>query len=100
MALLTGMRVRVMPDHARRREGLLQQPRGGVLSSTSVHDSQASIPLAAMTAGRAVNFCDLTDTAKDAHAVYATSKRLGHVPIIDPLARRTRALEEALTHED
>src|SRR5262245_15720590 len=41
-------------------------PVSGPLSSASLHDSQAAIPLATMTAGRVINLYDLMDCAYDA----------------------------------
>lgn len=58
-------------------------PVSGLLTSASLHDSQAAIPLATMTAGRVVNFYDLMDSAYDVPEIGAKSRALGHVPIID-----------------
>jgi hypothetical protein len=58
-------------------------PVTGFLTSASLHDSQAAIPLATMTAGRVINLYDLMDSAYDALEVSAKSRALGHVPIID-----------------
>lgn len=68
-------------------------PLSAILTSASVHDSQAAIPLATITAGRVVNLYDLMDAAYDAHEIHATSERLGHVAIIDPNPRRDKALK-------
>ena len=48
-----------------------------------VHDSQAAIPLARLTARRVDSLYDLMDSAYDAPEIRAFSTRLGHVPIID-----------------
>ena len=53
------------------------------LTSASVHDSQAAIPLAAMTSLRVTHLYDLMDSAYDAAAIHAHSRSLGHVPIIN-----------------
>ncbi len=74
-------------------------PLSAILTSASVHDSQASIPLATMTAGRVVNLYDLMDAAYDAREIHAVSERLGHIPIIDTNPRRDRALKEARNRE-
>ena len=74
-------------------------PLSAILTSASVHDSQAAIPLATMTAGRVVNLYDLMDAAYDATEIHAVSKRLGHVPVIDANPRRDRALKQALNRE-
>ena len=74
-------------------------PLSAILTSASVHDSQAAIPLATMTGGRVANLYDLMDAAYDAREVHAMSERLGHIPIVDPNPRRDKALKEALKRE-
>ena len=59
-----------------------------LLTSASVHDSQAALPLATITAGRVTNLYDLMDSAYDAPEIAQKSRALGHVPIIDPNPRR------------
>ena len=63
-------------------------PISCIVSSASLHDSQAAIPLATMTAQRVLNLYDLMDSAYDAEQIHAHSAHLGHVPIIDPNPRR------------
>lgn len=63
-------------------------PVSCLLTSASVHDSQVAIPLATMTAGRLANLYDLMDSAYDAPEIAATSRALGHVPIIAANPRR------------
>jgi len=63
-------------------------PVSTFLSSASLHDSQAAIPLAQMTAGRITSLYDLMDSAYDAPQINAYSTALGHVPIIDTNPRR------------
>jgi len=63
-------------------------PLSAVLTSASLHDSQAAIPLAQMTALRVTSLYDLMDSAYDAPQIRAFSEQLGHVPIIDPNPRR------------
>jgi hypothetical protein len=63
-------------------------PVSAILSSASLHDSQAAIPLAQMTAGRIRNLYDLMDSAYDAPPIAAFSRQLDHVPLIDPNPRR------------
>ncbi len=58
-------------------------PVSAILTSAGLHDSQAVIPLAQMSAGRIINLHDLADAAYDAKEIRAMSARLGHVPIID-----------------
>lgn len=62
-------------------------PLSAILTSASLHDSQAAIPLAQMSASRATSLYDLMDAAYDAPQIREISRRLGHVAIIDPNAR-------------
>jgi hypothetical protein len=62
-------------------------PASALLTSASVHDSQPAIPLAQLTAQRVTSLYDLMDSAYDAPQIHAFSRRLGHVPIIDPNPR-------------
>lgn len=63
-------------------------PVSAVLTSASLHDSQAAIPLAQMTSKRITSLYDLMDSAYDAPQIKAFSEKLGHVPIIDHNPRR------------
>ena len=63
-------------------------PLSALTTSASVHDSQVAIPLARMTAERVESLYDLMDSAYDARPIKEISRELGHVPIIDPAARR------------
>jgi len=63
-------------------------PVSAVLTSASTNDSQAAIPLAAMSAERVVNLYDLMDAAYDAKEIKAFSESLGHIHIIDHNQRR------------
>jgi hypothetical protein len=63
-------------------------PISCLLTSASVHDSQAALPLATITASRVTNLYDLMDSAYDAPEIWNKSRALGHVPIIDPNPRR------------
>ena len=62
-------------------------PISAVLTLASLHDCQAAIPLATMSAGRVTNLYDLMDSAYDVAEITAKSRALGHVPIIDPHPR-------------
>jgi hypothetical protein len=62
-------------------------PLSAILTSASLHDSQAAIPLAQMTARRVTNLYDLSDSAYDAAEIASYSRRLQHVPITQPAAR-------------
>lgn len=64
-----------------------QIPISCVLTSASLHDSQAAVPPALMTAERVTNCCDLMDSAYDSFNIREHSRSLGHVPIIEPQKR-------------
>lgn len=72
-------------------------PITALLTSASLHDSQAAIPLGVLTAGRVSNLYDLMDSAYDAPEIRAKSRDLGHVPIIDRNPRSTTLKEELET---
>ena len=72
---------------------------GGLLTAASLHDSQAAIPLASMTAAQVTNLYDLMDSAYDVPEIRAHSRSLGHVPIIDINPRSTPGLKEELKAE-
>ena len=63
-------------------------PISCLLTSASVHDSQVALPLSVITAARVTNLYDLMDSAYDAPEIWAKSRALGHVPIIEPNPRR------------
>jgi hypothetical protein len=63
-----------------------------LLTSAALHDSQAAIPLAHITAGRVHTLDDLADSAYDVPDILAISRNLSHVPLIDPHPRRTDAI--------
>ena len=69
-----------------------------LLTSASLHDSQAAMPLATITAARVLNLYDLMDSAYDTPEIKQKSRSLGHVPIIDRNPRRGgKAAAEAET---
>ena len=72
-------------------------PVSALLSTASLHDSQAGIPLAQMSAGRVHSLYDLMDSAYDAAQIAGFSRSLGHVPIIDhnPRSGEKRQFEPA-----
>jgi hypothetical protein len=74
-------------------------PISALLTAASLHDSQAAIPLAAMTAERVQNFYDLMDSAYDVPEIEYYSRQLNHVPLIDVNPRRNERLKEALVME-
>src|SRR5438270_2726888 len=61
-----------------------QIPVTCLLTAASLHDSQAAIPLATMTAQRVTSLYDVMDSAYDATDIHAHSRSLGHVPLIAP----------------
>lgn len=65
-----------------------QIPISCLLTSASLHDSQASIPLTAMTYQRVKSLYEIKDSAYDCKHIADYSRRLGHIPIIDPNTRK------------
>ena len=65
-----------------------QIPISAILTGANVHDVNVAIPLMTMTYKRVTSLYDLMDTAYDAGAVLEHSRSLGHVPIVQPHARR------------
>jgi len=72
-----------------------QVPVSCLLTSASLHDSQAAIPLARLTASRLTNLYDLMDSAYDSQQIRDFSQGLGHVPIIEPQKRGDKKRELA-----
>jgi len=70
-------------------------PISWLVTSASMHDSQAAIPLAQMSAGRVTSLYDLADAAYDAKEIRQMSERLGHVALIDHNPRRGEKREFA-----
>ncbi len=66
-------------------------PISGLVTSASLHDSQAALPLATLTAQRVDHCYDLMDSAYDAKAIHAHSRASGQVPIIDSNPRTRTA---------
>lgn len=62
-------------------------PISVAVTGASVHDSQVAIPLIKLTSQRVDYLYDLMDAAYDAQPIYAVSRSLGHVPIIDKNGR-------------
>ena len=60
-----------------------QIPISAVLTSASVHDSQAALPLATMSTKRVTYLYSVMDSAYDAHHIRERTRELGHVPIVD-----------------
>lgn len=58
-------------------------PIAAVISSASLHDSLAAIPLSHISAQRVDNLYDLMDAAYCSLDLHEHSRELGHIPIID-----------------
>ena len=70
-------------------------PISALVSSASMHDSQAAIPMMKLTSEK-VKYCyDLMDAAYDAKRIEEVSRQLGHVPIIDRNSRGKDAVPMA-----
>lgn len=74
-------------------------PVSAIVTSASLNDSQAAIPLATMTAERIINCYDLMDAAYDAPDIIAHSQSIGHIPLIEKNPRGNKELKEALERE-
>ena len=70
-------------------------PLAALLSSASMHDSLAAIPLSLISAQRVTNLYDLMDAAYCSTELREHSRRLGHVPLIDHNPRRGEKIEFA-----
>jgi hypothetical protein len=68
-------------------------PVAAILSSASMHDSQAAIPLGIKADRVTKNFYDLMDAAYDVEEIHLHSKSLQHVPIIGRRGLRTKSEE-------
>ena len=68
-------------------------PIAALLSSASMHDSLAAIPLSLISAERVTNLYDLMDAAYCSSELRAHSRSLGHVPLIDHNPRRGAKIE-------
>ena len=69
-----------------------QIPISAILTAASLHDSQAAIPLATLTAQRVTSLYDVMDAAYDAAEIYEHSRSLGHVPIVRPVKRKQKEI--------
>lgn len=69
-----------------------QIPISAILTAASLHDSQAAIPLAVMTAQRVTSLYDVMDAAYDATEIREHSRSLGHVPIIKSPRRHQKEI--------
>lgn len=62
-------------------------PLAAIISSASMNDTQAAIPLSIITSKRVTSLYDLMDSGYYADAISNHSKSLGHIPIIDRAAK-------------
>jgi hypothetical protein len=74
-------------------------PISCILTSASLHDSQAALPMATITSERATSLYDVMDSAYDAPEIKDHSRSLGHVPIIAVNPRATKGLKRELKDE-
>jgi hypothetical protein len=74
-------------------------PVSALVTSASLNDSQAAIPLATITGERIVNCYDLMDAAYDVPDIIEHSQSLGHIPLIDKNPRRNKELKKTLIEE-
>lgn len=68
-------------------------PVSALLSSASMHDSQAAVPLSRMTAGRVTHLYDVMDAAYCSVSLREDSRNLGHIPLIDHNPRGGEKIE-------
>jgi hypothetical protein len=68
-------------------------PIAALLSSASMHDSRAAIPLSLISAQRVTNLYDLMDAAYCSKQLREHSESLGHVPLIDHNPRKGEKIE-------
>ena len=74
-------------------------PVTALLTSASLNDSQAAIPLATMTARRVTNCYDLMDASYDAPQIAAAARALGRVPIVPEQPRRDKKKKAQMAAE-
>ncbi|MEF8731265.1 MAG: transposase [Candidatus Accumulibacter meliphilus] len=70
-------------------------PIAALLSSASMHDSRAAIPLSLISAERVTNLYDVMDAAYCSTELREHCRSLGHVPLIDHNPRRGEKIEFA-----
>jgi len=70
-------------------------PIAALLSSASMHDSRAAMPLSLISASRVTNLYDLMDAAYCSSELRDHSRSLGHVPLIDHNPRGGEKIEFA-----
>jgi hypothetical protein len=69
-------------------------PLAAIITSASLNDSEAAIPVVAKSNLVVSNFYDLMDAAYDLPEIKAYSVSLGHIPVIDKCPRNTAQKNE------
>jgi aspartate-semialdehyde dehydrogenase len=69
-------------------------PLAAIITSASLNDCEAAIPLITKSNQVAVNLYDLMDAAYDHPEIKAKSISLGHIPIIDKCSHNTEQKNE------
>lgn len=72
-------------------------PLAAIVTSASLQDNQAAIPLGIKSNKVAQNFYDLMDANYDVKGIFAHSRSIGHVPIIDERPANTQQKEAKKT---
>jgi len=72
-----------------------QVPITCLLTAASLHDSQAAVPMAEITAKRVTNLYDLMDKGYESDLIRQHSEKLGHVPIVDRQKRGSQDYQMA-----
>ncbi len=70
-------------------------PVAAILTSASLHDSQAALPLMHLSSQRVTYLYDLADAAYCSPVIRDEARRLNHVPLIDHNPRRGEKIEFA-----
>ena len=68
-------------------------PISCILTSASLYDNQAALPLGQLTSKRVTSLYDLMDAAYDCDIIKDHSRSLGHVPLIDNNPRRGKKVD-------
>jgi hypothetical protein len=76
-----------------------QIPISCILTSASLHDSQAAIPLAFSTGQRVTHLYELMDSAYDAELIHQFVRDSGQIPLIDANPRRDQERKQELLDE-
>lgn len=74
-------------------------PLTGLLTSASLHDSQAAIPLTMLTSQQVTALYELMDSAYQAPEIIAAVRAQGRVPIIPEQARKQKGRKAELDRE-